>query len=521
MTDLLEHVIAVLVVLVPLCLVVLMVLAPVVLRWRTSHITVVSTLLFSLAWLCALALFLLAVVREPVTVSLFALPVNSGQVEPVGFLVDRVSASMLLLVITVSGVVHLWSLRAMREERHFRRYFFLLSLVTFEVTCVIVSNNLLMLGVFWIIKGVTLTFLLAHYHDRAASWKAALTKLRIDLLGDLALVLALVLIWLTFHTFEISSIRANLLHAPQSMVGFQGTMLTFLLLVAAMAKSAQWPFHAWLPGSVEAPTPVSALMHAGLINAGGFLLVRVSFLFLAAPVTPVLAIVIGSVTVFYGTLMMLTRNDVKGMLVYSTMGQMGFMILECGLGMFALALLHILVHGLFKAHAFLSSGAAIQQKTFTHLLAPHHSSEHTLSTPVLLLLSLLCVPVFFVVPFVTGEPLNTGGILLIFAWITTIHALARMPYWPSNPISRHTLVLFSLLGSILLYGIVISGVERFFAVDVAMAASSNHVLILAVCGVLLFSGLGSILLPLIVQPGWMNRLLTKLYVRALFSGYGR
>ena len=130
-----------------------------------------------------------------------------------------------------------------------------------------------------------------------------------------------------------------------------------------MTKSAQFPFHLWLIGTIEAPTPVSALMHAGIVNAGGFLVNRLAPLFGLAPTTLHLMFVIGCVTALIGATAMLTQTSVKRRLVYSTMGQMGYMVMECGLGAFALAVFHLCAHGLFKATLFLNSGSSSSSKS--------------------------------------------------------------------------------------------------------------------------------------------------------------
>ncbi|GCE29837.1 oxidoreductase [Dictyobacter alpinus] len=471
---------------------------------------------FGVVWICALSLFILVVVHGPCDFSLLRVPLAATQIVSVGFLLDRISVSMLLLVITVSGIVHLYSLRAMQEERYFPRYFFLLSLVTLEVIMVILANNLLMLGLFWMLKGLTLTFLLAHYQHRPFSWRAAWMKLRIDLIGDIALLGALILTW---HVFGTLSIQAILSTSMEHVRGVQGTFLTAFLLVAVMAKSAQLPFHSWLPSSVEAPTPVSALMHAGLINAGGFLLIRLSALIVATPFTMGCAIIIGSLTALYGTMVMLTRNDVKGMLVYSTMGQMGFMILECGLGLFALALLHIIVHGFFKAYAFLNSGSVIQQKNRNRLFSPPASATPLTSARVLLISGLLVALAFILIQIVIDPPLKPGNGILLFAWITIAHALARA-LRISFPVPRHILpATIGVLGIIFIYTLAIHRIEGFFAPAVAAYPwTHNSLLFTSGSIILLFAGLISIILPALHQSRWMNTFLKRLYVFALYRG---
>ena len=475
--------------------------------------TLYTMLTFGLVWLGTLGALGLVIFNGPINITL--LTVANAPV--FGFLLDRLSLVIVLLVVTVSGIVHLYSLRAMHEERDFRRYFAFLTLITLEVVLVVFSNNLLMLAIFWILKGFTLTLLISHYHDRKASWQAALRKLSIDLVGYVAFLAALFLTWNIFGSFDLGVINTQAATIAQSQSDYyQLTLLTILLFVAIMAKSAQFPFHSWLPGSVEAPTPVSALMHAGLINAGGFLFIRLSPLFVATPVTMGVAIAIGGFTAFFGTLIMLTRNDVKGMLVYSTMGQMGFMILECGLGAFGLAALHLVAHGLFKATLFLSAGSVIQKKGVIQLIAPsEHSPTGNFGTVRLLSTGILAGLVLFFVPGLLGFSVNTGTILLAFAWFTLLYALTELDKLPLVFLLPGTLVIT------LVYLVGIHGVELFFKPTVAANPKMDFTVIMLSSAGLVLVGLLALILKSPNRPAWLNRLFTRLYVRALFTGYGK
>ncbi len=470
-----------------------------------------TLLAFGGAWLSALILLGLVIFNGSVNFTL----ASSGQTPLFGFLADRVSAVLLLLVITVSGIVHLFSIRAMQEERHFSRYFTLLTLVTLEVLLVVLANNLLMLGIFWILKGFTLTFLLGHYQDRRASWQAAFKKLRADLVGAASIIGAIFLTWNVFGTFDIHTINTIATERPQTLPIEQITLLTVLLLIAAMAKSAQFPLHGWLPQSVEAPTPVSALMHAGLINAGGFLFIRLSPLFVATPFTMALAVIVGGFTTIYATAIMRTRNDVKGMLVYSTMGQMGFMMLECGLGAFGLAMLHIVAHGLYKASLFLGAGSVIQQKNLNQHLAPAH--KHTAQLPIARFVgaAILVGVLLLGLPPVLGFGVNSSTILLAFAWITLIYSVSALEKLSSIKFFA------GISGFIVLYIIGAHAIEEFFKPSVAPAPTLNSALIYGLCGILILIGAAAIMLQSSNKPVWINKLFTQIYVRTLFTGYGK
>jgi len=194
--------------------------------------------------------------------------------------------------------------------------------------------------------------------------------------------------------------------------------LAFLLVIAASLESAQFPFHSWLPDTMETPTPVSALMHAGIINAGGFLVVRLSPILINAPAALNTLAIVGAFTALFASVVMLTQTSVKRSLAYSTIAQMGFMMLQCGLGAFALATLHLVAHSLYKAHAFLSSGSVVALKK-----AAWTPAERPAAHPGILVLTLAtAVALTFGIGSLFGINLETNpGELLLGA---------RLPHGP-------------------------------------------------------------------------------------------
>ena len=194
--------------------------------------------------------------------------------------------------------------------------------------------------------------------QRVAAQRAARKALIVTRMGDLALIFALGLLYAAYGTADIGEILAA------AKVGQGGGLAVgggAMLALAAVLKSAQFPLHGWLTEVMEAPTPVSALLHAGVINAGGFLLVRFADVMLLAPGILAALVILGGFTALFGSLVMLTQPAVKTSLAWSTVAQMGFMTLQCGLGLFPLALLHIVAHSLYKAHSFLASGGAVER----------------------------------------------------------------------------------------------------------------------------------------------------------------
>lgn len=270
--------------------------------------------------------------------------------------VDRLAAIMLVLVAFIGAVVIRYSRHYLDGDPGQRRFFQWLSWTVAAVLLLVIAGHFAVFVLAWIVTSLCLHQLLLFYPERPGAHVAARKKFVVSRLGDIALILAAAGLYQVFNTLEFSA-----LFSAQS-TGDHEAMLTasaFALVLGAVMKSAQFPFHSWLPEVMETPTPVSALMHAGIINAGGFLVIRMSPILVQAPAALHLLAVIGTITALFGSLVMLTQTSIKKSLAFSTVGQMGFMMLQCGLGAFSSALLHIVAHALYKAHAFLSSGSVV------------------------------------------------------------------------------------------------------------------------------------------------------------------
>jgi NADH:ubiquinone oxidoreductase subunit 5 (subunit L)/multisubunit Na+/H+ antiporter MnhA subunit len=267
---------------------------------------------------------------------------------------DAVSATMALLVGFVGWVVVRYARRYLDGEAREGR-FHGLTLVTIAIVLMLVqAASLPVLIASFAATGLILRQLLLFYPERAEARRAATKFIRVWGAGDLALVLAAVLLWLALGTLNIAELNAaNSLPAMA-----QGAVA--LLVLAAALKTAAFPVHGWLTEVMEAPTPVSALLHAGIINSGGVLLITLAGLVQHSAGAMAALVILGGLTAIFGALVMLTQSAVKTALAWSTVAQMGFMLLQCGLGLWALALLHIVAHSLYKAHAFLSSGGAVR-----------------------------------------------------------------------------------------------------------------------------------------------------------------
>ncbi len=271
-----------------------------------------------------------------------------------GITVDRLSASLTLLVSAVGAATYRFSLRYLDGEPGRAGF---LRWMAFTVVCaygLMLSTNLLLLFAAWSLTSLGLHRLLTFYPHRGEAIRSARKKFLISRLGDLALVGAIVVIERTWSTLDLHAFLAQATAGPET--SGEARLVGLLVVLAAMTKSAQFPFHSWLPETMEAPTPVSALMHAGIINAGGALLLRFSPLIARDPGVLLLLVLVGTLTASLGMLAMWAQVKVKRTLAWSTVSQMGFMMVQCGLGVFAAAALHILGHGCYKARCFLRSG---------------------------------------------------------------------------------------------------------------------------------------------------------------------
>jgi NAD(P)H-quinone oxidoreductase subunit 5 len=269
---------------------------------------------------------------------------------------DVVSVVMLALVAFVGWIVLRFSATYLDGDRRQGAFTAWLCATLAAVMLFVTAGNLVQLVLAWIFTSVFLHRLLLHFPERVGARRAAAKKFVTSRAGDVAVIAAAMVMFSTYRTGDI----ATILEAARLGGGAgSATLIAALLAVAALLKSAQFPTHGWLTEVMETPTPVSATLHAGVINAGGLLLIRFADVMLLAPGVLAVLVMVGGFTALFGGMVMLTQPAVKTSLAWSTVAQMGFMILQCGLALFPLALLHIVAHSLYKAHAFLASGTAV------------------------------------------------------------------------------------------------------------------------------------------------------------------
>lgn len=282
-----------------------------------------------------------------------------------GLRIDAIGATVLLLVSFVGWCIVRYSQTYLNAERGEARYVAWLLTTLAAVLVVVTSNHLLLLALAWMATSFALHRLLTFFAARPAAQVAAHKKFIVGRVADVCMLSAAGLLYAAFGTLQIDQLLQAATQAPALPVTAQ--IATLLVVIAALLKTAQLPFHGWLIQVMEAPTPVSALLHAGVVNLGGYVLIRLAPLVAELPLAMGLLVLAGTVTAVIAALVMTTRISIKVMLAWSTTAQMGFMVMQCGLGLWEMALLHLVAHSLYKAHCFLAAGGTVRQNQVRQL----------------------------------------------------------------------------------------------------------------------------------------------------------
>ena len=349
-------------------------------------------------------------------------------------LFDPLGILLATIILGISLIVHLYSVRYMAEEAAYGQFFVLLDLMTGALLFMVLAGDLITLVIAWYLVGVILYFLLGQDTRSETAYRFAFWTLITYRIGDLPLILAAALLYNAYDTWSLTVIFNEIMANPDAHQ-FLGLSLTNVVAglvgFAAIARSAQFLLHTWLPYTMDGPTPVSALMHAGIVNAGGFLINRFAPVFVNSGDVLNMLFIIGLVTAIFGSLLMLTQNDIKKALGYSTMGQMGFMIMECGVGAFSLAIYHMFAHGIFKGTMFLSAGGVINSArqndgipkdelyTFAVEKQPNKARKPWLLMAAITLAVPLVILVFSHLLIAEDYFKKQGAIILLFfGWVT-------------------------------------------------------------------------------------------------------
>ena len=292
----------------------------------------------------------------------------------VGFLIDKLSVTMMLVVTFVSLMVHIYTIGYMQEDPGYQRFFSYISLFTFSMLMLVMANNFMQLFFGWEAVGLVSYLLIGFWYTRPTAIYANLKAFLVNRVGDFGFLLGIALILMVFGTLDYQSVFTNAPKYAQDFAPIAGvswnliTAICILLFIGAMGKSAQFPLHVWLPDSMEGPTPISALIHAAtMVTAGIFMVARMSPLFEMSDTALSFVLVIGAITALFMGFLGIIQNDIKRVVAYSTLSQLGYMTVALGASAYTGAIFHLMTHAFFKALLFLAAGSVI--------IAMHHDQD--------------------------------------------------------------------------------------------------------------------------------------------------
>jgi len=289
----------------------------------------------------------------------------------VGFLVDNLTSVMLLVVSFVSLMVHIYTIGYMQEDEGYTKFFSYISLFTFAMFMLVISNNFMQLFFGWEAVGLVSYLLIGFWHHKESAVEASLKAFLVNRVGDFGFLFGIAVLLMFFGTLDYvetftlaNQVNGQTIFGDISVI----TVICLLLFIGAMGKSAQVPLHVWLPGSMEGPTPISALIHAAtMVTAGIFMVSRMSPIYELSDVALTVVMVIGAITAIFMGLLGIVQNDIKRVVAYSTLSQLGYMTVALGVSAYSVAIFHLMTHAFFKALLFLAAGSVI--------VALHHEQD--------------------------------------------------------------------------------------------------------------------------------------------------
>ena len=312
---------------------------------------------------------------DTVNISIYTWMVADGIRFQVGFLIDHLTTLMMCVVTFVSLMVHVYTIGYMREDPGYQRFFSYIALFTFSMLMLVMSNNFMQLFFGWEAVGLVSYLLIGFWFNRESAIAANLKAFLVNRVGDFGFLLGIAAILLTFGSLDYADVFGQAGSVVEQTIsipgGMEWNMLTFIcvcLFIGAMGKSAQAPLHVWLPDSMEGPTPISALIHAAtMVTAGIFMVARMSPLFEMSDAALSFVMIIGAITALSMGLIGIVQNDVKRVIAYSTLSQLGYMTVALGVSAYSAAIFHLMTHAFFKALLFLGAGSVI--------IAMHHEQD--------------------------------------------------------------------------------------------------------------------------------------------------
>ena len=292
--------------------------------------------------------------------------VSDGVSFEAGFLIDRLTVTMMLVVTFVSLMVHIYTIGYMAEDAGYQRFFSYISLFTFSMLMLVMANNFIQLFFGWEAVGLVSYLLIGFWYTRETAIYANLKAFLVNRVGDLGFLLGIGLVLMVFGTLDYQAVFANAARHAHDIAPIAGvswnllTAICILLFIGAMGKSAQFPLHVWLPDSMEGPTPISALIHAAtMVTAGIFMVARMSPLFELSDTALCFVMIIGAITALFMGFLGIIQNDIKRVVAYSTLSQLGYMTVALGASAYSAAIFHLMTHAFFKALLFLAAGSVI------------------------------------------------------------------------------------------------------------------------------------------------------------------
>jgi NADH-quinone oxidoreductase subunit L len=289
-----------------------------------------------------------------------------------GFAIDNLSAVMMVVVNLISSLVHLYSIGYMKGDGRYGRYFAYLGVFTFSMLGIVLTNNFFLMYVSWELVGLSSYLLIGFWFEKKSASDAGKKAFIVNRVGDIGMFIGILILYANFHTFSFDAIFGAI-KAGQIPFGSNAwlTAAGILIFCGAVGKSAQFPLHVWLPDAMEGPTPVSALIHAATMVAAGVYLIARTFVMMTGDALTVIAY-IGAITAFISATIAIAQNDIKKVLAYSTISQLGYMVMGLGVGAYTAGFFHLATHAMFKAGLFLGAGSVIH--SMHHAL--HHSNDH-------------------------------------------------------------------------------------------------------------------------------------------------
>ena len=348
----------------------------------------------------------------------------------IGFLVDSLTAMLLLVVSTVGFLVHVYSIGYMDGDRGFWRFFAYLNLFMFSMLVLILADNFLLLYVGWELVGLCSYLLIGFWYKKPSAAGAAKKAFVVNRIGDLGFGLGVIMIWVNLGTLSFREVFDRIGTLDEGTI----TLIALLLFAGAVGKSAQFPLHVWLPDAMEGPTPVSALIHAAtMVNAGVYMVARSNPIFAEAPTAMLVVASIGAFTAIFAAAIALTQNDIKKVLAYSTVSQLAYMFLALGIGAWVAAIFHLVAHGFFKGLLFMGSGSVIHgaggEQDMRYMGNLREKMRWTYVTMVIGSLALSGIPIFagfFSKDEILAEAFNRG--YFVFYLIGVVVALMTAFY---------------------------------------------------------------------------------------------